>query len=80
MAKNLKLNIKNAQLAEALKLNLPKKTSPAKKGKEAPSQEVTETPVEKPQVEAVVTPPTPTPLPPVVAKKEEPAAPQEAPV
>ena len=34
MAKNLKLNIKNAQLAEALKLSQPKKTLPKKEKKE----------------------------------------------
>ena len=38
MAKNLKLNIKNAQLAEALKLNLPKKAPAAKKAKEASTE------------------------------------------
>ena len=39
MAKNLKLNVKNAQLAEALKLNLPKKAPAPKKEKEAAASE-----------------------------------------
>lgn len=38
MAKNLKLNIKNAQLAEALKLNLPKKAPAAKKAQVASAE------------------------------------------
>ncbi len=67
MAKNLKLNIKNAQLAEALKLNLPKKT-PAKKTKAATEEP---TPAGSDQtVEAA---------PPAPAMIEEPVAPPPAP-
>jgi translation initiation factor IF-2 len=44
LAKNLKLNIKNAQLAEALKLNAPKKKAPAgKKAKEVSAEKPIET-------------------------------------
>ncbi len=43
MAKNLKLNIKNTQLAEALKLNLPKKPAVGKKAKEVSAEEPAET-------------------------------------
>ena len=67
MAKNLKLNIKNAQLAEALKLNLPKKASPAKKAEEIPAKEVVETPAAPLPVEANAVSSSPT----VSPKKEE---------
>jgi translation initiation factor IF-2 len=63
LAKNLKLNIKNAQLAEALKLSSPKKTSPKKEPKkpvEKPAVEVSES--EKPSAPVVETfEPTPEP-------------------
>ncbi len=66
MAKNLKLNIKNAQLAEALKLNLPKKPSSSKKTQDAPANEPVETPLVQPTVEAAAVPPAP-----VQPKKED---------
>lgn len=47
MAKNLKLNIKNAQLAEALKLNQLKKPGAPKKAKKAEAEAVEQTDVEK---------------------------------
>lgn len=76
MAKNLKLNIKNTQLAEALQLGKVKKApSPVKKKKEAeeseaitavPQAEISQ-PVKKKEVQAAVPPPAP-----------EAAAPKEA--
>ncbi len=47
MANNLKLNIKNAQLAEALKLNIPKKAPVGKKAKATPTEEPVLAPVEE---------------------------------
>ncbi|MBS0628452.1 MAG: hypothetical protein JSS09_09620, partial [Verrucomicrobia bacterium] len=69
MAKNLKLNIKNAQLAEALKLSPPKKLpakKSAKEAEEAPAASVTEekSPAVTEKVEPIEIEPTP------VLKKE----------
>lgn len=58
MAKNLKLNIKNTQLAEALQLGKVKKAPPKKKAEEVPLAPAVEPP---PQVE-VAAPPVETPV------------------
>lgn len=91
MAKNLKLNVKNTQLAEALKLNLPKKPSAEKKATTAQEKEeptVTSPEVETPakaepvsekpvQKEPVqVVAPAPQPEPAPVPKAEAPQAPK----
>lgn len=79
MAKNLKINIKNAQLAEALKLTREKKFIKKKEEKEEPPVELAPTPIE------VAAPPAPEPTPkeepiqkPIVIKKE-PSATESAP-
>ncbi len=65
MAKNLKLNVKNTQLAEALKIGqLKKPAAPKKKPEPAPA------PVAAPVVEEVAPPPPPPPPAPPVAKEE----------
>lgn len=89
MAKNLKLNIKNAQLAKALNLTKVKKPVEEKKKPEearkpeeeikVPPQIVSEPPavIEKPApepVEEVIPPPPPEVVPPVVEKVEPPVA------
>jgi translation initiation factor IF-2 len=84
LAKNLKLNIKNTQLAEAIKLSRPKKPRPKKEEKEtpklAPEKVVAETPTsiqkeeEKPRVKAVEKKPeqeTPAPKGPTPASQEK---------
>lgn len=95
MAKNLKLNIKNAQLAEALKLNKIKKPAAKKKdtaaaAAQAPAPAPAEAePVQQPPVEAAPPPPSaPPPAPPPPQKETihaeerveaEPQAPAPAP-
>jgi translation initiation factor IF-2 len=74
LAKNLKLNIKNTQLAEALKLNKQKKPAPAKKKDTAvPAQEapIQEAHVNQPATEEVLPPPKPKSSP---SRKETPKA------
>ncbi|MBS0621305.1 MAG: translation initiation factor IF-2 [Verrucomicrobia bacterium] len=81
MAKNLKINVKNAQLAQAL--NLGKVKKPAAKKKKSEESEVADV-ATPPVVEPVVTEkPTPVPPPveekPVVAEKPAPPPPPEKP-
>ena len=71
MAKNLKINIKNAQLAEALKLTREKKPAPRKKEEKESSIELTPTPI----VETVS---SPSPEAPIASAEQLPK--EEAPI
>ena len=76
MAKNLKINVKNTQLAEALKLGKVKKPAPKKKKAEEP----VETEVVKPPVEEKPVPATPTATaPPLPVEEKKEAEPPPAP-
>ena len=77
MAKNLKLNIKNAQLAEALKLNQLKKPAAPKKSKKSDTDAVESKEVQsaEPRVAQEQASPAPVeqaPQPPVVEKQQLP--------
>ena len=78
MAKNLKINIKNAQLAEALKLTREKKPAPRKKEEKESSIELTPTPI----VETVSSPSPEAPIASAeqLPKEEEAPIQQKAPI
>lgn len=75
MAKNLKINVKNAQLAQALKLGQAKKpTTKKKKGEGSAKAEESEADLKKPVEEAAT--PAVSETPPPTVEKKEPAAPK----
>lgn len=74
MAKNLKLSVKNTQLAEALKLGQLRKPAAPKKKKEEeiPKEPLASPPVPPPEKVEVAPPPAPASAPPPVEKVAEP--------
>ncbi|MGL5263843.1 MAG: translation initiation factor IF-2 [Candidatus Rhabdochlamydia sp.] len=80
MAKNLKINIKNAQLAEALKLTRGKKPAFQKKEEKEPSHELAPTPTLPPVVESKPAVETTAASPPSAAIVPEKQLPKEEPI